>query len=117
MTGTGVIDGGALLIVAGAALASTVIVVALYSLGIRLLTTGGRIPLVEPAEFTGAITVTSSKRAAKRAKRARKAAAASPLSDAQKRAAVLGGYLCFALCAGAVLYGVYLIVPTLHGPV
>ncbi|KGJ79783.1 peptidase [Cryobacterium roopkundense] len=102
------------MIVAGAALASTVVLVTLYSLGIRLLTTGGRIPLVEPAEFTGAITVMWSKKAAKLAKRARKAAEASPLSDAQKAAAILGGYLCFTLCAAAVLYGVYLIVPALH---
>lgn len=115
MTEWGGIDWGAFVIVAAAALASTVLVVALYSFGIRLLTTGGRIPLVEPAEFTGAITVISSKRAAKLAKRARKAAAANPLSDARKAAAVLGGYGCFALCAAAVLYGVYLIVPALHG--
>lgn len=115
MTGWGGIEWDAFVIVAGAALASTIIVVTLYSLGIRLLTTGGRIPLVEPAEFTGAITVMSSKRAAKLAKRARKAAAANPLSDAQKAAAVLGAYLCFTLCGGAVLYGVYLIVPALHG--
>ncbi|KFF60951.1 peptidase [Cryobacterium sp. MLB-32] len=104
----------ALAIVAGSALLSTVVLVGLFSLGVRLLTTGGRVLLVEPQEFTGAITVQSPKRAAKMARRARKAAVASPLTEWQKNAAVVAGCACFVLCAGVVLYGVYLIVPTLH---
>jgi ABC-type multidrug transport system permease subunit len=109
-----VIDWVAFLIVSAASLVSAALVVSLYSLGLRLLTTAGRIPLVEPQEFTGAITVLSPKKAAKQLKRARKATALNPLSDAQKRLALYSGYVCFALCAAAVLYGVYLIVPALH---
>lgn len=108
------IDWAAFLVVAVAALVSTAVVVSLYSLGLRLLTTAGRIPTVEPAEFTGAITVLSPKRAAKDAKRARKALKANPLTVAQKQLAQYAGYLCFALCGLIVLYGVYLIVPALH---
>jgi hypothetical protein len=103
------------LTVAGASLLSTAVVVSLYSLGLRLLTSAGRIPTVEPAEFTGAITILTPAQAAKEAKRAKKARKANPLSDGQKRAALLGAYVCFALCASAVLFGVYLIVPALHG--
>jgi hypothetical protein len=109
-----VIDWSAFLIVAVASLVSTAIVVSLYSLGLRLLTTAGRIPDVDPAEFTGAITVLSPARAAKNAKRARKARKANPLTARQKRVALVSGYACFTVCALAVLYGVYLIVPILH---
>ena len=105
---------GAFLVVSSASLVSAALVVSLYALGLRLLTTAGRIPLVEPHEFTGAITVLTPKKAAKQLKRARKAAAANPLSDAQKMAALCAGYACFTLCVAAVLYGVYLIVPALH---
>ena len=108
------IDWAAFLIVSAASLVSAALVVSLYSLGLRLLTTAGRIPLVEPHEFTGAITVLTPKKAAKQVKRARKAAAANPLSDAQKRLALYAGFTCFVLCGIAVLYGVYLIVPALH---
>jgi len=103
------------LVVAGASLLAAAVVVSLYSLGLRLLTSAGRIPTVEPAEFTGAITILTAAQAAKEAKRAKKARKANPLSDGQKRAALLGAYACFVLCASAVLYGVYLIVPALHG--
>lgn len=109
------IDWGAFLLVAGVSLVSAGLVVSLYSLGLRLLTTAGRPPIGEPLEFTGAITVLTPKRAAKEAKRARKAAKANPLSPAQKRLALFGGYACFVASGLAVLYGVYLIVPALHG--
>lgn len=109
------IDWVAFLIVAAVSLVSAGLVVSLYALGLRLLTTAGRPPVVEPLEFTGAITVLTPKRAAKEAKRARKAAKANPLSPAQKRLALFAAYACFVLCALAVLYGVYLIVPALHG--
>lgn len=108
------IDWTAFLIVSAASLFSAALLVSLYSLGLRLLTTAGRIPLVEPHEFTGAITVLSAKKAAKQLKRARKAAAANPLTPGVKRLALYAGYACFVLCAIAVLYGVYLIVPALH---
>jgi hypothetical protein len=110
-----VIDWAAFVIVAAASLLAAAVVVCLYSLGLRLLTTAGRAPVVEPAEFTGAITVLTPAQAAKEAKRARKAAKANPLSSGQKQAALLGAYACFTLSAFAVLYGVYLIVPALHG--
>ena len=42
----------AFLIVAGASLLAAAVVVSLYSLGLRLLTSAGRIPMVDPAEFT-----------------------------------------------------------------
>lgn len=109
------IDWTAFVIVAAASLLAAAVVVSLYSLGLRLLTSAGRIPMVEPAEFTGAITVLTPAQAEKEAKRARKAAKANPLSPGQKRAALLGGYACFVLTGIAVLYGVYLIVPALHG--
>lgn len=108
------IDWSAFFVVAVAALVSTSIVVSLYSLGLRLLTTAGRIPTMEPAEFTGAITVLSPARAAKDAKRARKAHKANPLTPRQKRLALYVGYFCFVLCGLIVLFGVYLIVPALH---
>lgn len=105
----------AFLNVAVVTLVSAAVIVSLYALGLRLLTTAGRPPVVEPLEFTGAITVLTPKRAAKEAKRARKAAKANPLSPAQKRLALIAGYACFVLCGLAVLFGVYLIVPILHG--
>ena len=108
------IDWAAFVVVAGASLVSATIVVGLYSFGLRLMTTAGRGPIVGPREFTGAIAVQTAKRAAKEARRARKAAAANPLTAGQKRLALAGAYACFVVCAGAVLYGVYLIVPALH---
>ena len=108
------IDWSAFVIVSVASLFSAALLVSLYSLGLRLLTTAGRIPLVEPVEFTGAITILTPKKAAKQLKRARKAAATNPLTPGMKRLALYAGYACFALCAVAVLYGVYLIVPALH---
>lgn len=103
------------LVVAAVSLFSASVLVSLYSLGLRLLTTAGRIPSFDPAEFTGAITVLGPKRAKRQAKRARKAAKANPLTAGQKRVALVGACSCFALCVAAVLYGVYLIVPALHG--
>lgn len=109
------IDWSAFVIVAGASLLAAAVVVSLYSLGLRLLTSAGRIPMVDPAEFTGAITVLTPAQAQKEAKRAKKARKTNPLTPGQKRAALVGAYVCFALTAAAVLYGVYLIVPALHG--
>ncbi|HZK60187.1 MAG TPA: peptidase, partial [Cryobacterium sp.] len=88
------IDWTAFFVVAGASLVSAALIVSLYSLGLRLLTSAGRSPVVDPAEFTGAITVLTPKRAAKEARRSRKAAAANPLTAGQKRAALIGAYAC-----------------------
>jgi hypothetical protein len=108
------IDWGAFLLVAGVSLLSTVVVVVLFSLGTRLLAAAGRILQVEPVEFTDAITVVTPAEAQKASKRARKAEKRNPLSSTQKRSAMLGAYACFTVCAAAVLYGIYLIIPGFH---
>lgn len=108
------IDWVGFFMVSAASLVAAALVVSFYSLGLRLLTTAGRVPNVEPREFTGAITVLTPARARKQAKRARKAAKANPLTPGQKRLALVAAYGCFTVCAGGVLYGVYLIIPALH---
>lgn len=109
------IDWFSFLIVFVAAITGATIVVSAYSLGIRLLTLSGRTPIVTPATFTDAITVVSPGEAKAAAKRAAKAAKKSPLTPGQKRAALIGAWACFALSGVAVLVGIYLIVPALHG--
>lgn len=104
------IDLGAFLLVFVSALIGTVVVVAAYSLGVRLLTISGRTPIVTPAEFTDAITVVTPAEIRQAEKRAAKAARKSPLSDGQKRAALVGAWSCFALSGFAVIFGIYLIV-------
>ncbi len=109
------IDWSAFLVVFAAALIGSSIVVALYSLGTRLLAVAGKILFVEPVEFTDAITVLTPEEAAKLQKKADKARKKNPLSRGQLRAALAGAYACFVLCGVAVLYGLYLIVPFFHG--
>ena len=109
------IDWHAFLLVLVSALIATVVVVSLYSLGLRLLTVSGRTPIVTPAEFTDAITVVTPAEAKAAAKKAAKAAKKSPLTDGQKRAALIGARACFVVSAIAVIVGIYLIVPVLHG--
>jgi hypothetical protein len=92
------------------ALVAAVALVGFYSLGLRLLAVAGRPPVVTPAEFTDAITVISPKAAKRAAKAAAKAAKKSPLTDGQKRLALIGAYASFVLCAAAVLFGLSLIV-------
>lgn len=108
------IDWEAFLTVFCAALVATVIVVGLFALGLRLLVSADRVPLVTPAEFTDAISVMSPKKVAKEEKRAEKAARKNPLTPGQKVLAQIGAYACFALCGGAILYGIYLIIPLFH---
>ncbi len=93
-----------------AAFASAVLVVGFYALGLRLLVRAGRPPVVAPAEFTDAITVISEKEARRAEKAAAKAAKRNPLTDGQKRLALAGAYLSFAVCGAAVLGGLLLIV-------
>ena len=93
-----------------AALIAAVLVVGSYSVGLRLLVRSGRIPVVAPADFTDAITVISPKEARRAAKAAEKAARKSPLAPAQRQRALIGAYASFALCAAAVLGGLFLIV-------
>ena len=93
-----------------AALLSAVLVVGFYSLGLRLLVRAGRPPVVAPAEFTDAITVISEKEARRAEKAATKAAKRNPLTEGQKRLALAGAYVSFAVCGLAVLGGLLLIV-------
>ncbi|WP_454119355.1 peptidase [Microbacterium lacticum] len=93
-----------------AALVGALLVVGFYAIGLRLLVRAGRAPVVAPVEFTDAITVITEKEALRAAKAAAKAAKKSPLSDGQKRLALAGAYGSFAMCALAVLGGLYLIV-------
>jgi len=104
------VDWIAFLQVFGAALVGALVIVACTALGLRLLVRAGRVPVVGPQEFTDAITIISEKEASRAAKAAAKAARKSPLSDAQRRVALVGAYACFALCALAVLGGLVLIV-------
>ena len=109
------IDWIAFLVVLGTAMAGTLVVVGLYSLGLRLLSVAGKIPVVEPVEFTDQLAIITPKEAKRAKKEARKAADRIPLTPGQKQLALVAGYACFALTGAAVLLGVYLIVPALHG--
>jgi len=104
------IDWLAFLQVFGAALAAGTVVVAFYALGLRMLVRAGRAPVVAPAEFTDAITVITEKEARRAAKAAAKAARKSPLTDGQKRVALVAAYASFFLCGLAVLGGLLLII-------
>lgn len=104
------IDWVAFLQVFAAALIGGAAIVTFYALGLRLLVRAGHAPVVSPAEFTDAITVITEKEARRAAKQAAKAAKKNPLTDLQKRIALVGAYGCFALCAVAVLGGILLIV-------
>ena len=104
------IDWLAFVQVFAAALIGALLVVGFYAGGLRLLVRGGRAPIVAPAEFTDAITVISEKEARKAAKAAAKAAKKSPLTEGQKRLALLAAYGSFALCAAAVVAGLVLII-------
>ena len=104
------IDWLAVVEVFAAALTGALLVVGFYAIGLRLLVRAGRAPVVAPAEFTDAITVISEKEARRAAKAAAKAAKKSPLTDGQKQIALAGACGSFALCALAVLGGLYLIV-------
>lgn len=93
-----------------AAFVGATLVVSFYALGIRLLVRAGRAPVVGPVEFTDAITVITPKQQRKAEKHAAKAAKKSPLTDGQKRVALLGAYVCFGVCAIAVIAGILIIV-------
>lgn len=104
------IDWFAFLEVFLAALVAALLVVGFYAIALRLLVRAGRAPVVAPAEFTDAITVITAKEARKAEKAAAKAAKKSPLTEGQKRLALVGAYLSFGMCALAVLGGIVLIV-------
>ncbi|MET0813309.1 MAG: peptidase [Microbacterium sp.] len=93
-----------------AALIGASVVVGFYALGLRLLVRAGRIPVVAPAEFTDAITIIGPKEIARAEKSAAKAARKSPLTDGQKRLALVGAYTSFVVCALAVLAGLLILL-------
>ncbi|MGX1932424.1 peptidase [Microbacterium resistens] len=104
------IDWSAFVSVFLAALVGAVAIVGFYALGLRLLVRAGKVPVVTPAEFTDAIAVVSEKEIRRAAKQAEKAARKSPLTEGQKRLALVAAYVCFTLCALAVIAGIVLIV-------
>ncbi|MGO4299637.1 peptidase [Leifsonia sp. RAF41] len=108
------IDWAAFVLVFAASLIGACFVVVFYALGTRLLAAAGRALFVEPVEFTDAITVITPERAAKMQRKAEKAQRKNPLTSGQKRLALAGAYACFTLCALAVVYGLYLIIPFFH---
>ena len=82
-----------------------------YALGLRLLVSGGRPPVVPPAEFPDAIAVRSEKQAAKIERKVEKVMQRTPLTPAQQRDRLLCAYACFGVCALAVMSAVvYLVV-------
>ncbi len=93
-----------------AALVGAVAVVCFYAFALRMLVRSGRAPVVAPAEFTDAITVVTEKQVAKAAKAAAKAARKSPLTEGQKRFALVLAYASFALCGLAVVGSIALII-------
>ncbi|WP_090711210.1 peptidase [Mycetocola miduiensis] len=103
------------IVVLVAALTGTVLVVGFYALGLKMLVRAGRVPVVIPAAFTDAITVLTPAEIKSAAKKAAKAARKNPLTPMQKRVALIAAYCCFTVCGLAILFGIYLIVPALHG--
>jgi flagellar motor component MotA len=110
-----VIDWMAFVIVLGSALTGTLVVVGFYSLGLKMLVRAGRVPVVIPATFTDAITVLTPAEIKSAAKKAAEAARKNPLTTAQKRVALAAAWCCFTICGIAIVFGIYLIVPALHG--
>lgn len=104
------IDWFAFVQVFAAALTGAVVVVLFYALGLRLLVRAGRVPVVVPVAFTDAIAVVTDKQRRKAEKAAAKAAKKNPLTEGQKRIALLAAYGCFVVCGLAVLGGLVLIV-------
>ena len=105
----------AFVIVFVSALVATAVVVGFFALGVKMLVVAGRVPVVTPATFTDAITVLTAAEIKSAAKKAAKAARKNPLTPGQKRLALTVAYACFTVCGLAVLFGIYLIVPALHG--
>lgn len=104
------IDWEAFLHVFIAAILGASTLVFFYAVGLRLLVRAGHAPVVSPAEFTDAISVITEKERSRAAKAAAKAARKSPLTDGQKKLALIGAYACFAVCGAVVLGSLLLIV-------
>ena len=104
------IDWAAFVQVFIAAMIAAILVVGFYALGLRMLVRAGRPPVVAPAEFTDAITVLTPKEIRRAEKAAAKAAKRNPLTEGQKRLALVCAYACFGFCGLAVLGGLLIIV-------
>ncbi|MCJ1715723.1 hypothetical protein [Curtobacterium sp. VKM Ac-2922] len=87
------IDFGAIGTVAGVGFVAAVGVVLLYTLGLRFLSTG------QPADAGGERTQYSEE---------------TPRSGTTPLGAMAAAVVCFALCAAAVLYGIWLTIPQFH---
>lgn len=87
------IDFGAIGTVAGVGFVAAVGVVLLYTLGLRLLGVG------QPVDAAGERTQDAEE---------------TPRSGTTPRGAVAGAFVCFALCAAAVLTGIWLTIPQFH---
>lgn len=94
------IDWSALILVAAVAIGGAAVIVSLFATGIRFLST----PPV--AETVGAAARIGSARDDEM----------DDVSDPTRPlSATVGGVVCFVLAGVGVLYGVYLIIPALHG--
>jgi hypothetical protein len=87
------IDFGAIATVAWVGFVAAVGVVLLYTLGLRLLGTG------QPADAAGDQTQYADE---------------SARSGRTPLGAMVGAIVCFAVCAAAVLYGIWLTIPQFH---
>jgi len=84
------VDWGAFVVVFLVSFAAAVVIVAFYALGLRLMAAGSR----DDVGADGALTTG--------------ARGVRPVG------ATVGAYACFAVGGGAVLYGLYLIIPQFH---
>lgn len=92
------------------ALIAASFLVLFYALGVRMLVRAGKPPVVAPADFPEAITTMKPKEIKKAEKAAAKAAKKSPLSQGQKKFAMVLAVACFVVCALVILTGLFLIV-------
>ncbi len=87
------IDFSSIGIVAGVGFVAAVGIVLVYTLGLRLLGTG------QPVDAAGERTEYRDE---------------TPRSGHTPAAALAGAVVCFAVCAAAVLYGIWLTIPQFH---
>ena len=95
------IDWAAFAIVAAAALVSASVVVSLFAFGLRLLNVGRGL---DADDSPGTIETTPSG----------SVSVVNAPAGGRPRWASVAAIACFVLCSGAVLFGIYLIVPFFH---
>lgn len=92
------VDWGSIGLVFVVGLIATLVIVGLYTAGIRLLAVGAPdIQVVVDGDPEGADAVVTER------------------TRPRPVAATIGGFACFAGFAAAVLYGIYLVIPAFHG--